>query len=239
MASYLPMYVDPATLEAVPQDDGLFLLDLRTGKSKPALSNAEVVKQAPPPAGHGMAWFNHVYFNTAGTRVMFMCRARKPEGHYTSAWSADPDGSDLRLQIGYDNASSHFAWRDERRVMISTHVLGSMGIVEFTDGLVDFTPVGAGVLPADGRNSFSPDRRWVVCDTYPQGPERLQELMLWDVSARHNHHLGSFHADAVFTGDIRCDLHPRWTPDGKAISFDSVHEGHRQDYMADVSAIVV
>jgi len=236
--------IDPATLEIAPEDDGLFSLDFRTGESKLLLSIAEVVKEAPPPESHGIAWFNHVYFNTAGTRILFVSRTPKApsttDGHgfYVSVWSVDPDGSDLRLQIGWDYATSHFAWRDERRVMIWANVLGSAGFVEYTDGLGDFAPVGAGVLTTDGHNSFSPDRRWVICDTYPQGPERLQELMLYDVSAQRKHHLGYFHADAIFTGDIRCDLHPRCSPDVRTISFDSVHEGHRQIYLADVSAIV-
>ncbi len=33
----------------------------------------------------------------------------------------------------------------------------------------------------------------------------------------------------------RCDLHPRWRPDGRAIAFNSVHEGSRQIYLADIS----
>ena len=32
----------------------------------------------------------------------------------------------------------------------------------------------------------------------------------------------------------RCDLHPRWRPDGKMIGFNSVHEGYRQVYVMDV-----
>ena len=50
-------------------------------------------------------------------------------------------------------------------------------------------------------------------------------------------HLGTYHADAQFVGDIRCDLHPRWSPDGQAVTFDSVHGGTRQIYVVDVSEI--
>jgi dipeptidyl aminopeptidase/acylaminoacyl peptidase len=51
--------------------------------------------------------------------------------------------------------------------------------------------------------------------------------------------LGKFHSDEQFRGDIRCDLHPRWSPDGSTVSFDSVHEGDRQIYLVDVSDIAV
>ena len=32
----------------------------------------------------------------------------------------------------------------------------------------------------------------------------------------------------------RCDLHPRWRPDGRQLGFNSVHEGSRQVYVIDV-----
>ena len=41
------------------------------------------------------------------------------------------------------------------------------------------TPVGDGVLTTDGHCSYSPDRKWVLNDTYPQGKKRLQTLMLY------------------------------------------------------------
>ena len=31
----------------------------------------------------------------------------------------------------------------------------------------------------------------------------------------------------------RCDLHPRWRRDGRALAFNSVHEGSRQIYLVD------
>ena len=68
----------------------------------------------------------------------------------------------------------------------------------------------------------------MVCDTYPLGPDRLQELFLYNVATGERIELGEFHAAGRFTGDIRCGMHPRWSLDGKAVSIDSVHEGSRQ-----------
>ena len=50
--------------------------------------------------------------------------------------------------------------------------------------------------------------------------------------------LGRFLSPLPFRGEIRCDLHPRWSRDGRQVCFDSVHEGTRQIYVMDVSEIV-
>jgi len=50
-------------------------------------------------------------------------------------------------------------------------------------------------------------------------------------------HIGSFYSPPELTGDIRCDLHPRWNRDSSEICIDSAHEGHRQIYVIDVSSL--
>ena len=156
----------------------------------------------------------------------------------SSLWTVNPDGSNLVCQIPFGNRVSHFDWRDESRILISSDVTGEMRFLEFTDGKEDFKPFGEGILPPDGHASFSPDRNWLVCDTYPKNPQRLAELMLYDIRRERKVVLGRFYSEEMFTGDIRCDLHPRWSSDGKTITFDSVHEDSRQIYLANVEGIV-
>jgi hypothetical protein len=237
---------DPASLSRAPEDDGLWLLDLRSGEPRLLLSIAEVIEASGDPDVQGMlAWFNHVLFNTDGSRLLFFCRTRLAEGHFSSLWTVNPDGSGLQCQISFKNRISHFAWYDEQRVLISTDVLGEMGFVEFADGKGDYRPVGIGILPRDGHACFSPDRRWILTDTsaYWQGDTAVvrtfaRDLILYDPRNHVRVSLGTYNADPLFTGDIRCDLHPRWSPDGRLVTFDSVHEGTRQVYSIDVSEIV-
>jgi len=48
--------------------------------------------------------------------------------------------------------------------------------------------------------------------------------------------LGTFFVPEIYRGGLywRCDLHPRWRPDGKLLGFNSLHEGTRQVYVIDV-----
>ncbi len=229
--------IDPASLQDHPGDDGLFLLDLKDGGSQLILSIADVIKASQyEGAKEKRAWFNHVLFNTDGSRILFFCRVREQSSLCTSLWTVNPDGTNLECQIPFRRWISHFAWRDPKRILISSNLIGDGGFLEFTDGQRDFKPFGKGILPRDGHACFSPDARWVVCDyRRGKGPDRMAGLMLYNVNDRAKISLGKFRSDERFSGDIRCDLHPRWSPDGRTISFDSIHEGNRQIYMMDVS----
>ena len=227
-----------AAVAAQPEDDGLYQLNLQDGSAKLVLSIAEVIRASGDKRLVGKrTWFNHVLFNTDGTRLLFFCRVRQETRFYSSLWTVNPDGSDLEMQIPFGYKVSHFDWRTPTRILVSSDISGEMGFVEFTDGLRDFTPFGRGVLPRDGHASYSPDREWLLCDTYPRGPQRLAQLMVYNIAENRKIVLGEFHHEEQFVGDIRCDLHPRWTPDGATVTFDSVHEGSRQIYLVDLSSL--
>ena len=228
--------LEPTEIKAQPEDDGLYLLNLQDGTSKLVLSIADVISSVSDERlVGGRTWFNHVLFNTDGTRVLFFCRVRHEKGFYSSLWTVNPGGSDLAVQIPFGYRVSHFDWKTPTQILVSSDIENEMGFVEFTDGERNFTPIGRGVLPNDGHASFSPDRKWLLCDTYPRGTARLAELMLYNIADNRKFVLGEFHHDEQFSGDIRCDLHPRWSSDGKTITFDSVHEDSRQIYCIDLT----
>ena len=233
--------IDPVSWGEIPAEDGLFLIDLRDGSAELVLSVATVIDQSNLVASEcGLTWFNHVMFNPSGSRIFFFCRSRPADastvaGFQTSLWTVNPDGTDLQCQIPFGHKISHFAWRDDQRMLMSTSILGRMQFIEFTDNKHDFEPVGDGKLPKDGHACYSPDGRWLVCDTYPDRYTRASTLMLYHLATGEKIVIGSSFAEPKFTGAVRCDLHPRWSPDGKSVTIDSVDRGDRQIYMADLS----
>jgi len=51
--------------------------------------------------------------------------------------------------------------------------------------------------------------------------------------------IGRFHGPTPPDVEIRTDLHPRWSRDGREVCIDSIHEdGSRQMYVLDVSGVV-
>jgi len=104
---------------------------------------------------------------------------------------------------------------------------------------IDYTPeiTGKGVLTEDGHCTYSPDKNWILLDTYPD-VHNLRHVLLYDIKNQECIDIGSFFSPPFLTKELRCDLHPRWSRDGKQICIDSAHEGSRQIYIIDVSAIV-
>jgi hypothetical protein len=98
--------------------------------------------------------------------------------------------------------------------------------------------IGGNVLTEDGHCSFSPDRHWVLNDTYPD-EYGMRTLMLYHWRDGRRIDLARLYSPKErWWGEIRCDLHPRWRRDGAQICIDSVHNGQRQMYTMDVSSIV-
>jgi hypothetical protein len=110
---------DPNPDDPAPENDGVFLMDLSTGRSKLAVSIAQVYERLlikyPLLRGRHM-WFNHIVFNKNDTRFFFLARANLPpdEIRYTAMFTANPDGTELREVVPFDKRVSHFDWRNER-----------------------------------------------------------------------------------------------------------------------------
>ena len=101
------------------------------------------------------------------------------------------------------------------------------------------TPIGAEVLERDGHCLYLPGTNWILSDTYPQGSDRLQEVYLYHVGQRRRVSLGKFHSPPEYTGEWRCDTHPRFSPDQHWVCIDSPHGGAgRQMHLIDIRGIV-
>lgn len=225
----------------MPEDrDGLWRVDLVSGTGELVLSLAELKRHQACPEMEGADHkVNHAVFSPDGTRVLFMHRWISARGKWSRLYSVSPDGSKLHL-LADERMVSHYAWRDSQTV-IAWARYGGQGdhYFVFTDRQAGATILGGGQLDqfGDGHPSFSPDGRWLVTDTYP-GRDRRRRLLLFDTQRERLHELGCFFTSWKFDGVSRCDLHPRWSPDGKWIGVDSVHSGRRALYLLDVSGLI-
>jgi hypothetical protein len=235
--------VDPARDVGAPDDAGVWRVDLRSGESRLLFSIRQIAAlpyQNSAPKSDAKHWFNHLLVSPDGSRFVFLHRWRSPSDtrHTTRMITADPDGSNLYV-LNPDGMTSHFQWRDPRHLLaFAFHPSHGNAFYLFEDRNDRVEVVGPGVMTVDGHCSYLPGGRWVLNDTYPD-KERNQNPYLFDTPRKVRHPLGHFHSPREYTGEWRCDTHPRSSPDGLSVVIDSPHGGQgRQLYLIDVRGIV-
>lgn len=220
---------DAKTDIAFPDDDGLFLVNLETDEAKLLVSIAQVKELVPMEPEPELEYFNHTLFSRDGSKIFWLARARPVRN--TTSLTVNRDGSELRRCFPDDRGGSHFDWLNGNELMITCDKRQEYGHVLFTVGKDDFKRLGNGLFDYDGHGTFSPDEKWMVSDTYPKSYLHEQNLFLMDMKTEATLPLGRFVEPPEFRGRWRCDLHPRWSPNGDIIGFNSTFTGSRQVYI--------
>jgi hypothetical protein len=234
-ASYVETFAD----DPAPKELGIWHMDMATGKNELIIPIAKLAAYKPDARfANTYHWVNHLQFNPGGTRFVFLHRWRVGQKTWnTRIFTAKPDGSDLRLHLD-TGMVSHFDWRDDRTLLMWAKTPKDGNAFCLVDVETnDVTLVGKGTLTQDGHCNYSPDRKWILNDTYPD-KERKQTLMLVNVATGRRIDLNRFLSPAAFTGPTRCDLHPRWNRTGTQVCFDGSHDPQRQIYVVDVADVV-
>lgn len=223
-----------------PDNDGVYRIDLATGESELIISLQRLFKTQTIPRMHlGPHWVNHLTISPEGSNFVFLNRCQfDPKQRFNDRfYRSSPDGKDIRLV--HDNTYfSHFGYLDERTIVAYARTPGTQRDEYALYDLYEdkFTVIGQHVFSSDGHCSFSPDRKWMLTDTYPDA-EQNRTLILFEMGTGRRVDIGKFFSPPELRNELRCDLHPRWSRDGKEVSIDSAHTGQRQVYTLDVSDI--
>ena len=239
--------VDPFKDEKHPAEDGIFIIDLETGKARLIISLEEIWNLTKDYL-RGLArkiLINHITFNTDGSRFVYLARYF-PEGSSrwgTAVMTADIEGEDIYKLSDYDVAS-HYHWRDPEHIVFYANCTGrspeGLQLYELKDKSFESKALDTEFFTSDGHCNYSPDRKWMLYDSYPDS-NNFRHLYLYNLEKQKGVDLGAYYHDPRIqkeSVDIRCDLHPRWSPDGKNISFDSIHEGGRHVYTANLEDVM-
>jgi hypothetical protein len=233
--------VDPNQKVNAPDAAGIWRVDFRTGKHDLIIPISKAASIPSPHADMTGArhWFNHLLVAPDGKRFIFLHRWQLPgkSGFMTRMFTAKPDGTDLYVADpwGY---TSHFIWRDPQHILAwARHPSHGDKFYLYQDKTDKVEVVGPDVMAVNGHCTYLPGNRWILNDTYPD-KERLQHPYLYELATGKRVPLGHFRSAPEYNGEWRCDLHPRFSPDGKKVVIDSPHGGNgRQLYLIDISAI--
>lgn len=212
-------------------NDGIYRIDLEEETVDLLISLKDV-------AGTGKLKFdasalhkvNHIMINPTGNKFIFLHRYFISGRRYDRLFVSNIDGKNLEL-IADDDMVSHCFWSDDSNVLCFMrdfkhgdhyYKINMINKKREIFGGYELASLG------DGHPSFHNNE--MLYDTYPD-KSRMKNLYIYDTVKNRNNVIGSFYESLKYSGETRCDLHPRWSPDGKNIFIDSVHTGKRQLYM--------
>lgn len=118
----------------------------------------------------------------------------------------------------------------------SSFVSGDSYIM-FTDKTNKIIRLATNKLTKDGHPSFSKSHdNLMVTDTYPNKNDMFkQELITYDLEKDEMKVIAKLnHLELYANSPSRCDLHPKWSHDGKLICVDTLNNGHRSMYVYQV-----
>ncbi|MDH3651723.1 MAG: hypothetical protein OEQ53_18710 [Saprospiraceae bacterium] len=244
---------DPNADEIAPMNAGIYRCDLIDAKKELVISLADMM-QAELPDSDDPAftedyflkhhWFNHLLFNTDGSRFIFLHRWKSSGkgdvgGFGTLMYTANPDGSDVRL-VDPSGFTSHFIWRDPTHILAwSYHASNGHAFYLYEDrAYAEPEGVGIKTMKKNGHCTYLPGNRYILNDTYPDKETRLQTVYLYDIIKNKKIDLGKFYLAPEYKGEWRTDTHPRFSPDGHKIIIDCpVADSGRQLVLMDIKEL--
>jgi len=224
---------------ALPDETCIWKMDVESGVVTPLLKYTDFAKFEPRPEmleTGSVHKVNHLMLSPNGKRFMVLYRWFVGQRKYTRLITCNVDGSDMYV-LSDDDMVSHCYWKNnEEIVAFERKKEYGPGFYLMKDKTQEWTHIWP-QLSNDGHPSYCPtDNSLVVFDTYPSR-SRIQEVKLGrdnDTEGSSVKTIAKVFSPFKYDNDTRCDLHPRWSRDGKKVCFDSVFEGHRGLYIVNV-----
>jgi hypothetical protein len=222
-----------------PTNDGVWLIDIQKNKAHLLFSMSQLAKVSPHESMNGAQhYINHLSFNPSGRDFLFFhLWLDQNNRRYSRLFTADVQGNRLTLlnNIGH---VSHYTWLTDERLVVTTHVSPKRNLryvlYHHTDGFEGI--IGNQHLTTDGHPNFIRSGYLMITDTYPD-EFRDQKLLVFNTEKDSLKVIERFNMPSEFTGEVRCDLHPRPSQTGNLICVDNVVKGLRVMTVIDISKI--
>ena len=226
---------DDTQQQLAPNNDGILRINMESGEEKLLVSLEDIASFEPTesiPMKGAEHYFNHLLFNDSGSRFLFFHVWLHGRRRFTRLITCNINGKDCHA-LANEGHVSHYNWKNDYEVLCySTHSDEGTHYYLYNDKTITRTAIGNSFLNQDGHPSYSPTKKYLLTDTYPD-KYNDRHLLIFEFASKKLHNIGRFFNRFKYVEDLRCDLHPRWSPSGKYIAFDSAHKGTRAIYLLD------
>lgn len=207
--------------------DGVFHIDFITKKRTLIISlkDLKIISKADVE-GHNH-WVNHIMISPNAKRMMFLHRWIENGVKKDALYVADIDGENLECVIN-EGMVSHCFWKNDQEIIgyLSSEKFGNTyHHIHLSSGEIDKIEIPDEEHFGDGHPSTF--NHQILFDTYPDR-SGMKHLQIFNEKTLELKELGAFYEPLKYYEESRCDLHPRFSMDGKRVFFDSVHSGKRR-----------
>lgn len=239
MPGYGYPVLDGDSIENAPSDSGLFLLNLHTRERKLAVSLSYLKKNYGKDYPEYTHFVTHTEFSKDGRYVAFLYRTVPKGGEgkdMHNTWIMIYDVvNEIVSALPTQMSGSHYVWNDKNQIIASCIIDGkSCHVLYDVANFGDYKIIAADKVNSDGHQTWYSNTEFVT-DTYPDR-RRMAKLYKINVKSEEVELIASLYSPKSFqTKDlhchIACDLHPRLSPSGKYLTFDSPRTGKRAFYV--------
>ncbi len=212
------------------RNDGIWKVDQMSGQPELLYSLADICEvETDEHYGAAAHKVNHVMISPDGERFVFLHRYFVRSQKFDRLMLGDRSGHGLKV-LSAHGMVSHCFWIDN--VSLLAYMRGPAGKDGYYRVDVDTGAISSlfdGALDGMGDGHPHVHGNWFITDTYPD-KSRMQRLVKANLDTGDVMELGRFFQGFMFGGESRCDLHPRISPDGGKVFFDSVFNGRRRLY---------
>jgi hypothetical protein len=235
MPGYGYRYEDEGYLnENAPRNSGLFLINLKENSRSLILSLNELIADIIDIPGvlESQHYVTHSEFSYDGKYISFLHRWTTKDIRVRQTRLVIYDlNNKTHIALPTEGMVSHYVWNQDNQIIAYCNVQQEDCHVLFNvPNVSDFKKIVPEKLNSDGHQSFITNTEFVT-DTYPD-KYRMAKLYKVQIENDEVQLLASLHSPKKFqTRDfqkhISCDLHPRVSPGGKYVSFDSIRYNYR------------
>lgn len=224
---------------ALPDKPCIWKMDIGTGEVVELLKYTDFANFQPRPEmleEGSVHKVNHLMLSPNGKRFMVLYRWFCGQRKYTRLITCNVDGTDMYV-LSDDDAVSHCYWKNDEEILAFENKKdGGTGYYLMKDKSQEYVHLWK-TIDNDGHPSYCPtNNHLVVTDSYPNRARVANiKLLRDDEPESEGKIIAKVFAPFKYDNDTRCDLHPRWSRDGKTVCFDSVFEGHRGLYVVNVN----
>ncbi|ODS82507.1 MAG: hypothetical protein ABS46_08765 [Cytophagaceae bacterium SCN 52-12] len=231
--------------------DGIFVADVKSGKSRMIVSLKKMFEKATPAVGipdpeHYQVYGFKAMWNPQGTRIM-TCMLFYPKGggrRKVAVITLKPDGTDIRTAITtdqYAKGGHHMAWMpDGDHFSMNLEMNDARPGLELVTVRYDGSNLKEVFNPGSGHPSFHPKGLpLIVTDAYRHetsvtSNDGYVPVRLLNTATGKEILIAKVRIPDVSDNSFRLDPHPTWDRTGRFVIFNGYDDASRGVYIADL-----